>query len=86
VTTRLRIPSGTAQTVARSCGGFHTSSGTDCTKATLSSLLAFTGDETRGWLVPVFARPPNPRLQRTHLRQGFGGQARAARSPLSRQP
>jgi hypothetical protein len=29
---------------------------------------------------------PNPRLQRTHLRQGYGGQARSARSPLSRQP
>ena len=29
---------------------------------------------------------PNPRLQRTQLRQGYGGQARAERSPLSCQP
>lgn len=32
--------------------------------------------------------PPNPRLQRTHLRQGYGGQARIcfSPSPLSRKP
>jgi hypothetical protein len=34
------------------------------------------------------ATAPNPRLQRTHLRQGYGGHARSASppSPLSRQP
>jgi hypothetical protein len=83
VTTRLPIPSGTEQTAARSCGDFHMSSGTDCMEATQSSSLAFMGDETHRWLVADFARAPNAQLQRTHLRQGYGGQARAASSALS---
>jgi hypothetical protein len=38
-------------------------------------------------MCPNFTQPSsNPRLQRTLLRQGYGVQARAARSPLSRQP
>ena len=74
--TLLHIPSGSEQTGARSCGAFHTSSGTDCTKARQSSLRVFMEDEIRGLIVLVFARAPNPRLQRT----------RAARSPLSRKP
>ena len=76
VTIRWPFLSGTAETVARSSGGFLTSSGTDCTKATPSSLRAFTGDETRGGLVREFARAPNPRLHRTRFA--------LLRSPLSR--
>ncbi len=65
LTTRLRTPSDTELTGARSFGGFRTSSGIDCRRAMRSSSLASTEDETRGLLVPDFVRAPNPRLQRT---------------------
>jgi len=74
-TTRLRTLSDIEQIVARSFGGFLTSSGIDCRKAMRSSSLAFTGNETRGLLVLDFARASNPRPQRTPLR-----------APLSRKP